>query len=88
MAFAVFALAAGYLLQPLGISKIRATPTWCLYTIAFTVAAFALLYWVCDIRKKAGWALPSALRVPTAWRPFFFRTIGPSSSPCSVYLPW
>jgi predicted acyltransferase len=56
MAFALSALAAGYLLKPLGISKIRATPTWCLYTIAFAVVAFTLLYWVCDIKKKTGWA--------------------------------
>jgi heparan-alpha-glucosaminide N-acetyltransferase len=56
LAFSVAALVAGYLLKPLGISKIRATPTWCLFTIAFAVAAFALLYWVCDVRKKTGWA--------------------------------
>ena len=56
MAFALSALAAGYLLKPLGISKIRGTPTWCLYTIAFAVAAFTLLYWVCDIKKRTGWA--------------------------------
>ena len=56
LSFAVAALAAGYLLKPLGISKIRATPTWCLFTIAFAVAAFALLYWLCDVRKKTGWA--------------------------------
>jgi heparan-alpha-glucosaminide N-acetyltransferase len=56
LSFAAAALAAGYLLQPLGISKIRATPTWCLYTIAFSVTAFALLYWLCDVRKKTGWA--------------------------------
>jgi heparan-alpha-glucosaminide N-acetyltransferase len=54
--FAVAALVAGYLLAPLGISKVRATPTWCLYTIAFGVVAFALLYWLCDIKKKTGWA--------------------------------
>jgi len=56
LTFSVAALIAGYLLKPLGISKIRATPTWCLFTIAFAVAAFALLYWVCDVRKKTGWA--------------------------------
>ncbi len=56
MLFSLAALLAGYLLRPLGISKIRATPTWCLYTIAFSVAAFALLYWICDVRKKTGWA--------------------------------
>jgi heparan-alpha-glucosaminide N-acetyltransferase len=56
LSFAVAALVAGYLLKPLGISKIRATPTWCLYTIAFSVAAFTLLYWLCDIKKRTGWA--------------------------------
>ncbi len=56
LGFAVATLVAGYLLAPLGISKVRATPTWCLYTIAFGVPAFALLYWLCDIKKKIGWA--------------------------------
>jgi heparan-alpha-glucosaminide N-acetyltransferase len=55
-AFALAALIAGYLLSPLGISKIRATPTWGLYTIAFAVAAFSFLYWLCDVRKKTAWA--------------------------------
>ncbi|MGC2398751.1 MAG: DUF5009 domain-containing protein [Acidobacteriaceae bacterium] len=54
--FAAACLIAGYLLSPLGISKIRATPTWGLYTIAFAVAAFTLLYWLCDVRKKTAWA--------------------------------
>jgi heparan-alpha-glucosaminide N-acetyltransferase len=54
--FALAALAAGRLLTPLGISKIRATPTWCLYSIAASVVAFALLYWICDVKKKTGWA--------------------------------
>jgi heparan-alpha-glucosaminide N-acetyltransferase len=56
MSFALACLIAGYLLSPLGISKIRATPTWGLYTIAFAVAAFTLLYWFCDVRKKTAWA--------------------------------
>ena len=56
MVFATAALVAGYLLRPLGISKIRATPTWCLYTIAFSVAAFTFLYWLCDIKKQTRWA--------------------------------
>lgn len=56
MAFAVAVLVAGYLLAPLGISKVRATPTWCLYTVDFGVIAFALLYWLCDIQKKTSWA--------------------------------
>jgi predicted acyltransferase len=56
VAFALAALAAGRLLTPLGISKIRATPTWSLYCIAAAVASFALLYWVCDVYKKTRWA--------------------------------
>ncbi len=56
VAFALAALAAGRLLTPLGISKIRATPTWSLYCIAAAVICFALLYWVCDVKKKTGWA--------------------------------
>jgi heparan-alpha-glucosaminide N-acetyltransferase len=58
LGFASATLLAGYLLAPLGISKIRATPTWCLYTMAFSITAFTLLYWVCDVRKKTAWAFP------------------------------
>jgi heparan-alpha-glucosaminide N-acetyltransferase len=54
--FAGFCLVQGYILMPLGISKIRATPTWCLYSIAFAVPAFALLYWICDVKKHTRWA--------------------------------
>ncbi|HYK34900.1 DUF5009 domain-containing protein [Alloacidobacterium sp.] len=56
VAFALAPLAAGRLLTPLCISKIRATPTWSLYCISAAVASFALLYWVCDVKKKIGWA--------------------------------
>jgi predicted acyltransferase len=56
VAFALATLAAGRLLTPLGISKIRATPTWCLYSIAGAVISFTLLYWICDVKKKTGWA--------------------------------
>jgi heparan-alpha-glucosaminide N-acetyltransferase len=56
VAFALAVLAAGRLLTPLGISKIRATPTWCLYCIAASVLSFALLYWICDVKKKISWA--------------------------------
>jgi heparan-alpha-glucosaminide N-acetyltransferase len=56
VALALATVAAGRLLTPLGISKIRATPTWCLYSIAAAVTSFALLYWICDIKKKTGWA--------------------------------
>ncbi|HUY81567.1 MAG TPA: DUF5009 domain-containing protein [Acidobacteriaceae bacterium] len=54
--FAVLNLIAGWLLTPLGISKIRATPTWCLYSVGAAVLCFTLLYWICDVQKRTGWA--------------------------------
>jgi predicted acyltransferase len=54
--FALGALIAGRLLTPLGISKIRATPTWCLYSVGCFVLIFTLLYWVCDVRRHTRWA--------------------------------
>jgi heparan-alpha-glucosaminide N-acetyltransferase len=53
---AVVCFIAGWLLAPLGISKIRATPTWALWTIAASCALFSALYWICDVRKRVGWA--------------------------------
>jgi heparan-alpha-glucosaminide N-acetyltransferase len=55
-AFAAATLAAAGLLAPLGISKIRATPTWCLASVGFSVLAFMLLYWICDVRGRTRWA--------------------------------
>src|ERR1700728_1840066 len=54
--FALAMLAAGWLLTPLGISKIRATPTWSLYSAGAAVLVFTLLYWVCDIKQRTQWA--------------------------------
>jgi len=54
--FGLLAFAGAYLLIPLGISKIRATPTWSLYSIAAATFLFILLYWVCDMRRRQGWA--------------------------------
>jgi heparan-alpha-glucosaminide N-acetyltransferase len=54
--FAITALVFGWLLAPLGISKIRATPTWCLYSIGSSIVLFTLLYWVCDVKKSFAWA--------------------------------
>ena len=53
---AVAAFAAGWFLRPLGISKIRATPTWALWTVAACCLLFTALYWVCDVKKRTGWA--------------------------------
>jgi predicted acyltransferase len=56
LAFGISALIAGRLLTPLGISKIRATPTWSLYSIGAAVLVFTALYWICDVKQKTGWA--------------------------------
>jgi heparan-alpha-glucosaminide N-acetyltransferase len=54
--FAVAVLAAGWLLMPLGISKIRATPSWCLYSVGSSVLLFTALFWICDVKSRIGWA--------------------------------
>jgi heparan-alpha-glucosaminide N-acetyltransferase len=54
--FGLLMLAAGWLLTPLGISKIRATPTWSLYSIGAAILAFTLLYWICDVNGWTRWA--------------------------------
>jgi predicted acyltransferase len=56
LSFGIVSLIAGWFLTPLGISKIRATPTWSLYSIGAAVLLSTALYWVCDVKKKTGWA--------------------------------
>jgi heparan-alpha-glucosaminide N-acetyltransferase len=56
LGFAFVILVAGRLLVPLGISKIRATPTWSLYSIGAAVLVFSALYWICDVKKQTAWA--------------------------------
>ncbi len=56
LSFGILSLIAGWFLTPLGISKIRATPTWSLYSIGAAVLLFTTLYWICDVKKKTGWA--------------------------------
>jgi predicted acyltransferase len=56
LAFAVAMLGAAGLLTPLGISKIRATPTWCLASAGASVLAFMALYWICDVKSRTAWA--------------------------------
>ncbi|HEX3986923.1 MAG TPA: DUF5009 domain-containing protein [Acidobacteriaceae bacterium] len=52
----ILAFIAGWFLRPLGISKIRATPTWALWTVAACCLLFTALYWLCDVKKHTGWA--------------------------------
>lgn len=56
VAFALVTLVAGWICVPLGISKIRATPSWTLWCIGAAVLMFTLLYWVCDVRRRTSWA--------------------------------
>lgn len=47
---------AGYFLRPFfQISKIHATPTWCLWSAGFCSMIFCFLYWLIDIKKIQGW---------------------------------
>jgi hypothetical protein len=56
LVMAILAFVAGWFLRPLGISKIRATPTWALWTVAACCLLFTVLYWLCDVKKRTGWA--------------------------------
>ena len=53
---AVLALIAGWLLRPLGISKIRDTPTWCLYCTAANLVIALGLYWIADVKGWKKWS--------------------------------
>lgn len=54
--FALAAVIAGYFLRPYyAISKIYATPTWCLYCVAICTMLYSILYWLTDILKYDKW---------------------------------
>ena len=56
--FGSLSLIAGWALAPLGISKIRATPTWSLWCVGAASILFAVLYWICDMRRLLRWTAP------------------------------
>jgi hypothetical protein len=56
LCFAAGLFALGWLTIPLGISKVRATPTWCLVCSGTAICVFLVLYWVCDVQKHVRWA--------------------------------
>jgi heparan-alpha-glucosaminide N-acetyltransferase len=56
--FGILVLIAGWVCTPLGISKIRATPTWSLYSIGASILLFTVLYWICDVKHLTAWAFP------------------------------
>jgi hypothetical protein len=55
LGYAAILFAAGWLLTPFGISKIRATPTWCLYCAGSSTLIFLVLYWLADVRHLSKW---------------------------------
>ncbi len=56
--FALAAAIAGFFIRPYyGISKIYATPTWCLYCVAICTVLYSILYWLTDILKVDKWTV-------------------------------
>jgi len=54
--FAGLLFFAGYFLRPyFRISKIYATPTWCLYSATICTVLFTFLYWLIDKKKVQRW---------------------------------
>ena len=55
--FAALFFITGYVLRPYyGISKIRATPSWTMYSAAICTVLFYLLYWLMEIKKQTKWS--------------------------------
>lgn len=54
--FTTLLFIAGYILRPYyKISKIYATPSWCLYCAAICTVLYAFLYWLIDLKKIQKW---------------------------------
>jgi heparan-alpha-glucosaminide N-acetyltransferase len=51
LSYAAVLAAAGWMLTPLGISKLRDTPSWCMYCSAANILLFLFLYWMADVRQ-------------------------------------
>ena len=58
LAFAVATFVLGYALIPFGISKIRATPTWSLWSVSAATFLFLFLFWLLDLRHLTRWTAP------------------------------
>jgi heparan-alpha-glucosaminide N-acetyltransferase len=56
LALIVVLVVVGAWLRPAyTISKIYASPTWCLYSAAICIALFAALHWLVDLRGRSRW---------------------------------
>jgi len=85
-ALAAAMFAAGFVLRPwFRISKIYATPTWCLYSAAICVVLFALLYWIVDLKKIQRW---TAFFKPAAANPLLTYIIPYIVYALMRYLHW
>ena len=82
---------AALLFDPLyGINKIRATPAWCFYCASLTTLAWAVLYWIMDVRKYRAWSLivrPAGMNPLTAYilHPWIFMITGFLNLPIWYY---
>ena len=56
LTFAAVLFLVGRALRGLGISKLRDTPTWCLYCMSANIVIAVLLYWLADVRNGLRWA--------------------------------
>jgi heparan-alpha-glucosaminide N-acetyltransferase len=54
--YAAILAGAAWMLTPLGISKLRDTPSWCLYCAATNTLMVLLLYWIADVKHWTKWA--------------------------------
>jgi hypothetical protein len=54
--YAAVLAGAAWMLTPLGVSKLRATPAWCLYCAALNTLLQVFLYGVADIKHWTSWA--------------------------------
>lgn len=55
--FAVLFFLTGYLLRPyFGISKIKGTPSWTMFSAAICTVLFYFLYWLMEVSKQTKWS--------------------------------
>lgn len=55
--FTILFFVTGYLLRPyFGISKIKGTPSWTMFSAAICTVLFYFLYWLMEIKKQTKWS--------------------------------
>lgn len=67
LVFAVLFFIVGYLLRPyFGISKLRGTPSWTMFSAGICTLLFYFLYWLMEVKKQTKW---SSFFMPAAANP-------------------